>query len=81
MGITVKDAMKIGVLANAKLIAGANGLDREIEHVTMMEVPEAVQWLKGKDLVLANNFALAKLHTGDGGRQCWRFNCQKPKLY
>lgn len=60
MGITVKDAIKIGVLANAKLIAGANGLNREIEHVTMMEVPEAVQWLKGKDLVLANNFALAK---------------------
>lgn len=60
MGITVKDALKIGVLSNAKLIAGANGLNREIEHVTMMEVPEAVQWLKGKDLVLANNFALAK---------------------
>lgn len=60
MGITVKDALKIGALTNAKLIAGANGLNREIEHVTLMEVPEAVQWLKGKDLVLANNFALAK---------------------
>lgn len=60
MGITVKDALKIDILANAKLIAGANGLNREIEHVTIMEVPEAVQWLKGKDLVLANNFALAK---------------------
>ncbi len=60
MGITVKEAMKIGSLSNAKLIAGANGLNREIEHVTMMEVPEAIQWLKGKDLVLANNFALAK---------------------
>ena len=60
MGITVKEAMKIGSLSNARLIAGANGLDREIEHITMMEVPEAVQWLKGKDLVLASSFALAK---------------------
>ncbi|MDD4571731.1 MAG: PucR family transcriptional regulator ligand-binding domain-containing protein [Clostridia bacterium] len=60
MGISVRDALKIGALANARLVAGVSGLDREIEHITMMEVPEAVQWIKGHDLVLASSFALAK---------------------
>ena len=37
---TVREAMRFGAFANAKLVAGAEGLDRPIEWVRMMETPE-----------------------------------------
>ena len=37
---TVREAMRFGQFASAKLVAGANGLDRSIEWVRAMETPE-----------------------------------------
>ncbi|MDK2822508.1 MAG: PucR family transcriptional regulator, purine catabolism regulatory protein [Clostridia bacterium] len=60
MGISVQEALEIGGLKGAKVIAGASGLNREIEYVTVFEVPDIIQWLKGKELVLTSGFALPK---------------------
>jgi purine catabolism regulator len=53
---TVREAMRFGAFATAKLIAGAQGLDRPIEWVRMMETPE-VQPRAG-DLVLTTGFPI-----------------------
>ncbi|GAB7388434.1 PucR family transcriptional regulator [Bacillaceae bacterium] len=58
MGITVREAMKIGGLSHCRVAAGEGGLDREIEFITIMEVPDIIQWLKGKDLLLTSLYPI-----------------------
>ncbi|WP_176764558.1 PucR family transcriptional regulator [Natribacillus halophilus] len=58
MEVNVQDLMKIGGLRNCKVIAGENGLNNEVNHVTIMEVPDIVQWLKGKELLLTSLYAV-----------------------
>ena len=53
---TVREAMRFGALATARLVAGAEGLDRPIEWVRMMETPE-VQPRAG-DLMLTTGFPI-----------------------
>ncbi len=60
MGITVKEAMKIGGLQKTHLVAGAVGLNREVEQVAVMEVPDVIQWLQGNEIVLTSGFAISK---------------------
>lgn len=53
MSISVKEAMNIGGLKKARLIAGHQGVENLIEHVSVIEVPEAHQWFRGKELFLS----------------------------
>lgn len=53
---TVREAMRFGPFADAKLVAGANGLDRPIEWVRAMETPE-VQPRAG-DLIFTTGFPI-----------------------
>ncbi|MDN4075990.1 hypothetical protein [Fictibacillus terranigra] len=41
MSMFVKEAMNIGGLQKAKIIAGHSGVDKLIEHVSVIEVPES----------------------------------------
>src|SRR5216684_5973642 len=53
---TVREAMRFGAFANAKLVAGAEGLDHPIEWVRLMETPE-VQPRPG-DLMFTTGFPI-----------------------
>src|SRR5260370_35277713 len=50
---TVRDAMR-SILAGARLVAGADGLDRPIEWVRLMETPEILP--RAGDLMLTTGF-------------------------
>lgn len=52
MSITIKEAMNVGGLKKAKIIAGFSGIDKIIEHVSVIEVPESPEWFRGKELIL-----------------------------
>ncbi|MFO8059190.1 MAG: PucR family transcriptional regulator ligand-binding domain-containing protein [Bacillota bacterium] len=52
MAITVREALKIPALVDCRVIAGCEGLDRRIQHVTVMDVPNITKWLKGNELLL-----------------------------
>lgn len=58
MGISLRNAMKIGKFGDCEVVAGHGGLARTIDNVTIMEVPEVVQWLKGKELILTSLYAI-----------------------
>ncbi len=60
MGLSVADILKLPILADAKLLAGRKGLDREVSQVTVGEVPDIGDWLTGGELVLSTFFAAAK---------------------
>ena len=53
---TVREAMRFGAFANAKLVAGGDGVDRSIEWVRSMETPE-VQPRAG-DLMFTTGFPI-----------------------
>ncbi len=60
MGLSVSEILKLPILADARLLAGRNGLDREVSQVTVGEVPDIGDWLTGGELVLSTFFAAAK---------------------
>ncbi|SHM58179.1 Purine catabolism regulatory protein-like family protein [Caldanaerovirga acetigignens] len=50
MGITVREALQIGGLKNAKVVAGEKGLDRRVDFVLTMD--DAAKWIRGNELLL-----------------------------
>ncbi len=58
MGLTVRQALEVGVLREAKVVAGHLGLDNVISFVNIMEVPEVTNWMKGGELLVTAGFAL-----------------------
>ncbi|HBT46296.1 MAG TPA: hypothetical protein DEA73_00220 [Peptococcaceae bacterium] len=57
MSLKVRQALSIGPLRRAKLVAGRRGLDNEITFVNIMEVPEVARWMKGGELLLTAGYA------------------------
>lgn len=58
MSLNVRQALNIGPLRRAKVVAGLQGLDNEITFVNIMEVPEVARWMKGGELLLTAGYAL-----------------------
>lgn len=56
--LSVKDALEIERLKNCSVVAGQNGLDRIIRYVTVMEVPDISQWLKGGDFIITSLYSV-----------------------
>jgi purine catabolism regulator len=57
MKFTVQDALNIENLRGAKVVGGANGLDREVRFVNIMEVPDVRKWMKGGEFLVTAGFA------------------------
>jgi purine catabolism regulator len=56
MSISVQEAMSIGGLQKATIIAGFNGAHNLIEHVSVIEVPKSYEWFRGNELFLSALF-------------------------
>ncbi|MCD9024725.1 PucR family transcriptional regulator [Cohnella silvisoli] len=52
----LKDLMNVPVLASARVIAGANGLTREVQSVNIMDAPDIIQYLKPGELLLTTAY-------------------------
>lgn len=58
MAITVRDALKIGGLVDAKILAGTAGLDNVIRAVDIIDVPDAAIWFRRDSLLCTTFYAL-----------------------
>ena len=58
MGLPVAEILKLPILADARVLAGENGLSREVTQVTVGEVPDIGDWLTGGELVPSTFFAV-----------------------
>ena len=58
MSITVREALNIGRLAEAKILAGAAGLDNIIKAVDIIETPDAAIWFRRDSLLSTTFYAL-----------------------
>ncbi|MGM8366246.1 PucR family transcriptional regulator [Virgibacillus sp. W0181] len=58
MSISLRNSMKLGRFRECEVVAGHEGLDKIIENMTVMEVPDIVDWLKGRELILTSLYAI-----------------------
>jgi len=58
VGITVREALNIGILRQARVLAGARGLGRVIEHVDVIEMPDIRKWLRPNIFYLTSFYAV-----------------------
>lgn len=56
----VSDLLKLPALEGVKVVAGCNRLDRKVEYVTVMEVPDIKRWLKGNDFLITSFYSVRK---------------------
>lgn len=58
MAITVREALRIGKLQRARVLAGRQGLGRLIEHVDVIEMPDIRPWVRPNILYLTSFYAI-----------------------
>lgn len=56
----VGDLLRLPAFRGIRLIAGEAGLEKKVEHVTVMEVPDIKRWLKGNDLLITSFYSVRK---------------------
>lgn len=57
-GLTVTQVLTVEALRGARVLAGASGLNRQLERLTVMEEPDVAAWAKPRELVLTTGYAL-----------------------
>ncbi len=56
--LTVREAMGISPISRGKVVAGRDGLDNVIESATVLEIPDAVEFLEKNLLALTSLYAI-----------------------
>lgn len=56
--LTVAEVLASRVLRGSTVLAGAAGLDRAVERVNVMEVPDVLPWVKPHELLLTTGYPL-----------------------
>nr|WP_189181488.1 PucR family transcriptional regulator [Microbispora rosea] len=57
-GVSVGEVLGVSSLADARLIAGRDGLDRIVQRLNVMEVPDILAWVKPHELLLTTGYPL-----------------------
>jgi purine catabolism regulator len=57
-GVAVGEVLGVSTLAGARLIAGEGGLDRIVQRLNVMEVPDILAWVKPHELLLTTGYPL-----------------------
>jgi len=58
MGITVREALTLPELTQVQVLAGDKGLDREIQRVSVMEVPDISAFIEEGELLLTTAYPI-----------------------
>ncbi len=58
MSITVREVLTMKEWKNCRILAGEEGLDREILYIDSMEVPDIIPWLKKDELLITTAYSI-----------------------
>src|SRR5919201_435964 len=58
LGLRVREVLGATTLAGARVLAGASGLDRVVQRLNIMEVPDILPWVKPHELLLTTGYPL-----------------------
>jgi purine catabolism regulator len=57
-GIKVEEVLQLPAFKKCRLLGGAEGLQRVITNVNVMEVPDILPWIKSGDFILTTGYAI-----------------------
>jgi len=57
-GVTVREILGVPAMLGATVTAGADGMDRVVRQLNVMEVPDVVPWTKPGELLLTTGYPL-----------------------
>ncbi|MBA9006555.1 MULTISPECIES: PucR family transcriptional regulator [Thermomonospora] len=57
-GLSVGEVLGVSTLKGARLIGGRSGLDRIVQRLNVMEVPDILAWVKPNELLLTTGYPL-----------------------
>jgi PucR family transcriptional regulator, purine catabolism regulatory protein len=57
-GVPIRDVLALPSMSQARLVAGAGGLDRVVRSVNVMEVPDILDWVQPDELLLTTAYPL-----------------------
>ena len=60
-GMTVREVLDLAVMDSATILAGEDGLDRLVERLNMMEVPDVLPWVRPAELLVTSGYPLREL--------------------
>ena len=66
MTFTVQDALKVGPLRSARVLAGMDGLNHPLSYVNVMEVPDILKWVKRDELLLTTLYPMRDMTISPG---------------
>ncbi|WP_265805690.1 PucR family transcriptional regulator [Wenjunlia tyrosinilytica] len=58
LGVSVRQVLKAPCLEGARVVAGGHGLDRVVQRLNVMEVPDILPWTKPHELLLTTGYPL-----------------------
>lgn len=58
IGITIKEILNMKEMSQSRIIAGAKGVERVVKSTTVLDAPDGIKWLKGKELVFTSTYPL-----------------------
>ena len=58
MDLTLREALQIGPLSHARVVAGHGGLDQIVKSVTIMEAPDILDWAHAGDFLVTTSYPL-----------------------
>lgn len=56
MGITIREMIEAEYFQDFKVIAGAGGIDKQIQGVAILDAPDGFRWTRGRELVLSSGY-------------------------
>ncbi|EQD85381.1 PucR family transcriptional regulator [Saccharopolyspora erythraea D] len=56
----MRDVLAMGILADAVVMAGAEGLDRPVQRINVMTVPNILPWTKEHEFMLSTDYPLPR---------------------
>lgn len=62
--VSVRTLLGMGVLGDARVLCGLEGLDREVTHVTIAGAPQMEPWIRENELVMTTGFPLRDKRSG-----------------
>lgn len=66
--LSVREVLGTAVLTGSRVLAGAQGLDRPVQRLNVLETPDTLEWVKPHELVLTTGYLLQAGLPGGGDR-------------
>lgn len=61
MGLTIRDMLETNFFKRFKLLAGKEGLDKEVQGVTTLDAPDGYNWTQGKEFVISSGYVFREV--------------------